>query len=135
MFFVLGGTLGLSLLILGLRLGALESFLVYFYGFEAGRWIPFSPFLENARNGCRKGHKKEAEMDAFPITFRVCPENAKVCVDCADVSGLRFRPLLFWFCASILVFLFYIVFSCFLDPLGSPDSRDQTGSAVEARPP
>ena len=65
MFFVLGGTLGLGLLICGLRLDTFGDILVYFCGSVAGSWAPFSVFLETPRKRVRKEEKKGAEMDVF----------------------------------------------------------------------
>ena len=73
MIFVLGGTLGLSLLIFGLRLGALAVIFVYFCGSGAGPWTPFSTFLEKARKRSKKGKEKGAEMDAFSFEFQGFP--------------------------------------------------------------
>ena len=76
-FFVLGGTLVLNFLILGLRLGALGSMLVYFYGSGPRHLTSFSTFLEKVRKWSKKGRKKGAEMYLFSMAFRACPENAK----------------------------------------------------------
>ena len=61
MFFVLGGTLGLSLLICGLRLG---TFGVHFRVFLwlRGRFLaPFSGFLETPRKRVKQKRKREVE--------------------------------------------------------------------------
>ena len=95
MFFVLGGTLGLSLLICGLRLG---TFGVHFGVFLwlCGRILgPFSGFLETPRKRNKKEEKKGAEIVVFSMTSQVFPGNGKVRFDCAGASGLRFRPLIF----------------------------------------
>ena len=113
MFFVLGWTLGLSLVIFGLRLGALGVHLVYFYRFRARPWTPCPTFLGQARTKYKHTEKKGAEMDAFPMAFRVFPENTKVRFDCAGLSGLRLRPLLFLLCASIVPSIFCVIFGVF----------------------
>ena len=71
-------------------------------------------------------------MDAFLMIVGVSPENAKVRFDCAGASGLRFRPLIFWLCASIFALLFLL---CFFEVFGSPLGVHFKGSAVEAGPP
>ena len=122
MFFVLGGTLGLSLLICGLRLG---TFGVHFGVFLwlCGRILGlFSGFLETPRKRVKKEEKKGAEMDVFSMIFQVFPENGKVRFDCAGASGLRFRPLLFWLCASIFRHLFLHRFFVFFGPSWGPRS-------------
>ena len=123
MFFVLGGTLGLSLLICGLRLG---TFGVHFGVFLwlCGRILgPFFGFLETLRKRVKKKKKKGAEMDVFSIIFQVFPENGKVRFDCAGASGLRFRPLIFWLRASIFAVRFlHRFFDVFGLPWGSPKS-------------
>ena len=95
MFFVLGGTLGLSLLICGLRLG---TFGVHFGVFLwlCGRILgPFFGFLETPRKRVKKEEKKGGGMSKISMGILVFPENAKVRFDCAGASGLRFRPLIF----------------------------------------
>ena len=70
MFFVLGGTLGLSLLICGLRLG---TFGVHFSVFlwVCGRILgPFFGFSGNASKRVEKEEKKGVEMDVFLMIFR-----------------------------------------------------------------
>ena len=96
----------------------LGSILVCLCGSVAGSWAPFSGFLETPRKRVKKEEKKGAEMDVFSMMFQVFPENGKVRFDCAGASGLRFRPLLFRLCASIVRLLLLIVFLCFLDSLG-----------------
>ena len=66
--FVLGGTLGRRLLILGLRFGVLEV-LTHFSGPGAGPWTSFSAFHEKSRKRCKKEAQKRAEMEAFPMIF------------------------------------------------------------------
>ena len=98
----------------------------------AGSWAPFSGFLETPRKRVKKEEKKGAEMDVFSMIFQVFPENGKVRFDCAGVSGLRFRPLLFWLCASIVRLLFL---HRFFEVFGLPRILEIKGSAVEAGPP
>ena len=86
MFFVLGGTLGLSLLICGLRLG---TFGVHFGVFLwlCGRTLgPFSGFLEMPRKRLKKGEKKGAEIDVFSINFQVFQKMRK-CVSTAQARA------------------------------------------------
>ena len=134
-FFVIGSTLGLNLLILGLRLGALG----YHFGVFLRLWgqtlDPFLTFLEKARKRYKKGQKKEAEMDAFSMKFQVFPENGKVRFDCAGASGLRFRPLIFWLCASILALLFLHCFSMVFGPPGEPGSMRSSSGRRQRRDP
>ena len=132
MFFVLGGTLGLSLLICGLRLA---TFGVHFGVFLwlCGRILrPFFGFSGNASKKSQKKEKKGAEMDVFSMIFQVFPENGKVRFDCAGASGLRFRPLIFWLRASIFALRFLHRFS---KVFGRPRGPQNHGSAVEAGPP
>ena len=130
--FVPGGTLGLKLLILGLRFGALEVHLTYFCGPGAGPWTCCSAFPEKFRKRCKKEAKKGAEMDAFPMIFLGFSENAKVRFDCASASGLRFRPLIFWLRTSIFAVRFL---HCFFEVFGLPRGPQNHGSAREAGPP
>ena len=60
-------------------------------------------------------------MDAFSFEFQVFPENGKVRFDCAGASGLRFRPLIFFFllCASIFALLFFALFFEVFNVFGS----------------
>ena len=58
-FLVLGGTLRLNLLILGLPVDPLESILVSFYGSGAGPWTPFALFLQNARKRYKTKNRKK----------------------------------------------------------------------------
>ena len=95
MFLVLGGVLSPSLLIFDLRLGALGYHFDVFLRLWGRTLAPFSTFLEKVRKTYKKGENKGAEMDAFSMEFRVFPENAKMCFDCAGASGLMSRPLLF----------------------------------------
>ena len=132
MFFVLGGTLGLSLLICGLRLG---TFGVHFGVFLwlCGRILgPFFGFSGNASKKGKKEEKKGVEMDVFSMIFQVFPENGKVRFDCAGASGLRFRPLLFWLCASIFRHLFLHRILLFF---GHPWDLQKVRSALEVAPP
>ena len=96
------------------------AILVCFCGSVAGSWAPFSGFLDTPRKRVKKEEKKGAEMDVFPMDLKVFQENAKVCSDCAGLSGLRFSTFLFcYFC-----FLFFAsFFSCFFDLPGVPDSK------------
>ena len=94
----------------------LGSILVCFCGSVAGSWAPFSGFLETPRKRLKKEEKKGAEMDVFSMICQVVPENGKVRFDCAGASGLRFRPLLFWLCASIFALLFLHRFLVFFRP-------------------
>ena len=71
-------------------------------------------------------------MDVCSMIFQAFPENGKVRFDCAGVSGLRFRPLLFWLCASIVRLLFL---HRFFEVFGLPRILEIKGSAVEAGPP
>ena len=123
MFFVLGGTLGLSLLICGLRLG---TFRVYFGVFLwlCGRILGpfFGFFLETPRKRVKKEEKKGDEQDVFSMILQVFPENGKVRFDCAGASGLRFRPLIFWFRASIFAVRFLPRFFVFFGPSWGPRS-------------
>ena len=106
MIFVLGGTLGLSLLVLGLRLGALGIHFGVFLGLWGPTLDPFFDFRRKNSKRCKKGVTKGAGMNVFSMDFQGFPENGKVRFDCASASGLRFRPLLFLFRASIFVHLF-----------------------------
>ena len=65
MFFVLGGTLGLSLLICGLRLGTFGVHFGVFFLVCGRSWAPFSGFLGTPRKRVEKEEKKGAEMDVF----------------------------------------------------------------------
>ena len=71
-------------------------------------------------------------MDAISLKLQVFPENGKVCFDCAGASGLGFRPLLVFLCASIFAFLFL---HRFLEVFGPPPGARIDGSASEAAPP
>ena len=71
-------------------------------------------------------------MNAFLMIFGVLPENAKVRFDCAGASGLRFRPLIFWLCASILALPFL---HRFFELFGSSLGARLDGSAAQAGPP
>ena len=94
-----------------------------FCGSVAGSWAPFSGFLETPRKRVKKEEKKGAEMDVFSMIFQVFPENGKVRFDCAGASGLRFRRLLFWLCASIFGHLFLHRILLFFEPPGSPQKQ------------
>ena len=132
MFFVLGGTLGLSLLICGLRLG---TFGVHFGVFL---WLcgripgPFFGFSGNTSKKSQKKREKGRGNGCIFNDFQVFPENGKVRFDCAGASGLRFRPLIFWLRASIFAVLFL---HRFFEVFGPPLSTRFTGSALEAGPP
>ena len=71
-------------------------------------------------------------MDAFLMIFEVFPENAKVRFDCAGASGLRFRPLIFWLCASIFALRFLYRF---FEVFGPPRGPQIQGSAAAPAPP
>ena len=71
-------------------------------------------------------------MDAFPMIFYVFSENAKVRFDCAGASGLRFRPLIFWLCASVFALPFL---HRFFEVFGSSLGARPEGSASEAGTP
>ena len=122
MFFVLGGTLG-QFVDFGLRLGAVGvHFGVYLWFW--GQADPFFDVAGKKLKKYKKGKKQGAGIDVFSMKFLVFPENAKVRVDCAGASGLRFRPLLFWLCASIFRHLFLHRFFVFFGPpLGPPKSE------------
>ena len=128
-FFVIGSTLGLNLLILGLRLGALGDHFGVFLRVWGQTLDPLLTFLETARKRCKKGEKHGAEVDALSMKFQVFPENGKVRFDCAGASGLRFRPLLFWLCASIFRHLFLHRILAFF---GHPWDLQKVRSASEA---
>ena len=133
MFLVLGGALGPSLLIFGLRLGVLGvDFRVFLQLCRQGPWTPFPTFPEKARKRTKKGEEKEAEMDAFSLEFKVFPEHGKLRFDCAGASGLRFRPLLFLLCASIFALPFL---HCFFEVFVTPWGPRSKGSEAEAGPP
>ena len=128
MFFVLGGTLGLSLLICGLRLG---TFGYVFVDLWPDPGALFRVFWKRFEKGSKK-KKKGAEMDVFSMIFRFFPENGKVRFDCAGASGLRFRPLIFWLCASTFALPFlHRFFEVFGPSLGPQIIR----LAAEAGPP
>ena len=79
-------------------------------------------FLEKVRKKFKKGQKKGAGMNAFPLEFQVFQKMEK-CVSTAPAradwgSGHSFSVFL----PSLLRLLFAIVFACFLVPPGSPDS-------------
>ena len=86
MFLALGGTLGLSLVILGLRLGAFQVHFGVFVRLSCQTLRLFTRFLEQARKRYKKGEKKGAEMAAVSMEFQVFQENAKVRLDCAGAS-------------------------------------------------
>ena len=110
----------------------LGSILMCFCGSVAGPWAPFSGFLETFRKTVKKGEKKEAEMDDYSMRFQVFTEDGKVRFDCAGASGLRFRPLIFWLCASIFALPFlHRFFEVFGPSLGPQIIR----TAAEAGPP
>ena len=131
-FFVIGSTLGLNLLILGLRLGALGDHFGVFLRLWGQTLDPFLTFLEKARKRCKQIEKKGGEIDVFLMKFQVFPENGKVRFDCAGASGLRFRPLIFWLCASIFALPFLHRFFMLFGPPWMPRFK---GSAEEAGPP
>ena len=79
----------------GLRLGALGDHSGVFLRLWGQTLNPSVDYSGKARKRYKKGQKKEAEMDAFSMDFQVFPENAKVRLDFAGASGLRFRLLLF----------------------------------------
>ena len=112
-FFGRGGTLGLNLLILGLRLGALGDQFGVFLRLWGQTLDPFLTFLEKARKRCKRVEKKGAEIDVFLMYFQVFSENGKVRFDCAGASGLRFRPLIFLLRASIFALPFLHCFFVF----------------------
>ena len=120
MFFTLGGTLGLSLLIFGLRLGTFGVNFGVFLRLSGRTLAPFSGFLETLRKRVKKEENKGAEMGVCSMIFKFFPENGKVHFDCAGASGFRFRPLLFWLCASIFRHVFLHCFTRFLDIPGDP---------------
>ena len=105
MFFVLGGTLGIGLLILGLRFGAFEVNLRVFL-WLCGRTLDlFSILLERIDKGLIKDRQRKFEMDAFSMTCRFLLENAEVRFDCAGARGIEVQAttllalcLLFWSC-------------------------------------
>ena len=66
------------------------------------------------------------------MKIQVFSENGKVRFDCAGASGLRFGPLIFWLCASILAHLFSHRFFMLFGPPWRPRFK---GSAEEAGPP
>ena len=70
----------------------------------------------------QKEEKKAAGMDVFSMIFQVFPETGKVRFDCAGASGLRFRPLIFWLCASIFALFFLHCFFVFFGPSWGPRS-------------
>ena len=63
--FVLGGTLGLRLLTLGLRFGALEVHLTYFYSPGAGPGPLFRLFPKSLEKGGQKKRKRELKWMHF----------------------------------------------------------------------
>ena len=73
-------------------------------------------------------------MDAFPMIFEVFPENAKVRFDYAGASGLRFRPLIFWLCASIFAFRFLHRFFEVFEPPRGPQIIRAAAEAGGRRP-
>ena len=123
--------MGLSLLILGLRLGAPGvHFNVFLWLWGQTLDLFFDVSGKGSKITQRK-KKKEAEMDKLSMEVRVFPENAKVRFDCTGASELR--PLLFKFFPSIFrVSLLHCFFLVFVGPsLGArPDE-----SAAEAGPP
>ena len=130
--FVLGGTLGRRLLILGLRFGALEVHFDVFLWPWGQTLDPFFGFSQNLPKKILTKTEKGAEMDAFPVIFKVFPESAKVRFDCAGASGLRFGPLLFWLCASIFRHFFCHRILLFF---GHPWDLQKVRSASEPAPP
>ena len=107
--------------------------MTYFYGPGAGPWTPFSAFPEKSRKRSTKEPKKEAEMDAFPMIFKVFLENAKGRFDCAGARGLRFRPLIFS-CLRASIFALPFLHR-FFEVFGPPRGPQNHGSALEAGPP
>ena len=85
MFFFLGATLGLSLLIFGLRLGALGIYSCVFLRLSGRTLDLFFDFSGNGSPECKQKRDK-IEMDAFSMEFQVFPENAK-CVSTAPVRA------------------------------------------------
>ena len=71
-------------------------------------------------------------MDKKSLEFQVFPENAKVRFDCAGASGLRFRLLVFWLCASIFALPFL---HRFLEVFGLPRGLQIIRSAAQLAPP
>ena len=131
MFSALGGVLGPVCSFLYSIWASLGSIFIVFYRSEAGLGTPFSPFLGKARKRSKKGEEQGTEMDAFSFEFQVFPENGQVRFDFAGASGLRFRPLLFLFWASIFALRFL---RFFLRLFGSPLVLVFNGSASEAAP-
>ena len=124
--------MGLRLLVLGLRFGALDvHFDVFLWPW--GQTLDFFfGFPRQVSKKVQKSAKKGAAMDAFPLIFGGFPENAKVRFDCAGASGLRFRPLIFWLRASIFGLLFL---HRFFEVFGSPWDLKKRGSAAAPGPP
>ena len=123
--------MGCRLLILWLRFGALEfHFDVFLWAW--GRTLdPFFGFLRKVSKKDQQRSEKGVKIDAFPMIFKVFPENAKVRFDCAGASGLRFRPLIFWLCASIFALLFL---HSFFTVFGPPRGPQFQGSAAQPAP-
>ena len=71
-------------------------------------------------------------MDAFLMIFTVFLVNAKGRFDFAGASGFRFRPLIFWLCASIFALPFL---HRFFKVFGSSLGARLDGSGAEAGPP
>ncbi len=129
--FSLSGALGLNFVTPGLHFGTLESHFGVFFRLWGRTLDPFSTFLENARKRCKKGQKKRAGMDAFPVKFLVFSENGKVCFDCAGASGLRFMPPF----VSLYALIFALHFLLFLRRFCTPPGAGSTGPAAEMGAP
>ena len=123
MFFVLSGALEFNLLILELRLGTVGIDFGVFLWLQ-GRTL--DPFFYSSGKGSKKVQKRSEKGSwngCISHVFLSFPENAKVRFDCAGVSGLRFRPLVFWLCASIFALPFlHRFFEVFGPPRGPQKS-------------
>ena len=108
MLFVRGGTLGLNLLILGLRLGDLGiHFGVCFAALGPNPGPLFQLFWKIFENGTQNKRKRELKIMHVQWNFELFLENAKNRFDCAGANGLRFRPLLFWLSFPFFAFVLF----------------------------
>ena len=107
--FVLGGTLGRRLLILGLRFGALEvHFDVFFVALGPDPGLLFRLFPKSLEKSAKKKVKKGAEMEAFPVIFKVFPESAFRLRrrERIEVQAPDFLALCLHFCSPIFASFF-----------------------------
>ena len=76
----------------------------------------------------------DAEIETFPMIFRVFVESGKQRLDCACAVGLGFRLLFFTLWASPSALGFFNVFLTSFGVTPGPKIVRSFGSAVEAAP-